>query len=152
MEVAMLVLSRSKSEAVIIGEVSVEVVEIRGDKVRLGISAPPEVPVHRSEVYDAVGREPSTPTTQPQAHSPETNPKRQASSGGSEPLILSRKKNESIVIGNDITVIVVEIRQVAEVWKVRLGIQAPKEVPVHRKEVWEGIMRFNSPSEESKPS
>ena len=45
-------------------------------------------------------------------------------------LVLSRKKNESIVINNDITVTVVEIRGD----KVRLGIVAPKEVPVHRQE------------------
>jgi carbon storage regulator len=50
-------------------------------------------------------------------------------------LVLSRKKNESIVINNDITVTVVEIRGD----KVRLGIVAPKEVPVHRQEVYDAI-------------
>jgi carbon storage regulator len=50
-------------------------------------------------------------------------------------LVLSRKKNESIVINNDITVTVVEIRGD----KVRLGIVAPKEVPVHRQEVYDQI-------------
>ena len=50
-------------------------------------------------------------------------------------LVLSRKKNESIVINNDIIVTVVEIRGD----KVRLGIVAPKEVPVHRQEVYEAI-------------
>ena len=50
-------------------------------------------------------------------------------------LVLSRKKNESIVINNDVTVTVVEIRGD----KVRLGIVAPKEVPVHRQEVYEAI-------------
>ncbi len=50
-------------------------------------------------------------------------------------LVLSRKKNESIVINTDITVTVVEIRGD----KVRLGIVAPKEVPVHRQEVYEAI-------------
>ena len=50
-------------------------------------------------------------------------------------LVLSRKKNESIVINNDITVTVVEISGD----KVRLGIVAPKEVPVHRQEVFEAI-------------
>ena len=50
-------------------------------------------------------------------------------------LVLSRKKNESIVINNDITVVVVEIRGD----KVRLGIEAPKEVPVHRREVYDAI-------------
>ena len=50
-------------------------------------------------------------------------------------LVLSRKKNESIVINNDITVTVVEIRGD----KVRLGIVAPKEVTVHRQEVFDAI-------------
>lgn len=50
-------------------------------------------------------------------------------------LVLSRKKNESIVIDNNITITVVEIRGD----KVRLGIVAPKEVPVHRQEVFDLI-------------
>ena len=52
-------------------------------------------------------------------------------------LVLSRKKNESIVIDNDITIVVVDIRGD----KVRLGIEAPKEVPVHRREVPERLQR-----------
>jgi carbon storage regulator len=52
-------------------------------------------------------------------------------------LVLSRKKNESIVINNDITIVVVEIRGD----KVRLGVEAPKEIPVHRREVYEAIKR-----------
>jgi len=55
----MLVLTRKKNESVVIGHnVSVTVVEIRGDKVRLGIVAPRDIPVHRQEVCDAIhGRE-----------------------------------------------------------------------------------------------
>ncbi len=51
----MLVLSRKKNESIIIDDrIKIVVVEIRGDKVRLGIEAPKEVPVHRQEVYDAI--------------------------------------------------------------------------------------------------
>jgi carbon storage regulator len=57
-------------------------------------------------------------------------------------LVLSRKKNESIVINNDIVVTVVEIRGD----KVRLGIVAPKEVPVHREEVYEAIHGVKPPA------
>ena len=57
-------------------------------------------------------------------------------------LVLSRKKNESIVIDNDITIVVVEIRGD----KVRLGVEAPKEVPVHRREVFDAIRRNEAPS------
>jgi len=55
-------------------------------------------------------------------------------------LVLSRKKNESIVINNDITIVVVEIRGD----KVRLGVEAPREVPVHRREVYDAIQRQQS--------
>ncbi len=63
----MLVLSRKKNESIVINnDIIVTVVEIRGDKVRLGIVAPKEVPVHRQEVYDAIhgksGSEPTTPS------------------------------------------------------------------------------------------
>lgn len=58
-------------------------------------------------------------------------------------LVLSRKKNESIVINNDITIVVVEIRGD----KVRLGVEAPKEVPVHRREVYDAIHRKDASDE-----
>jgi carbon storage regulator len=51
----MLVLSRKKNEAIVINsDVVITVVEIRGDKVRLGIVAPKDVAVHREEVYEAI--------------------------------------------------------------------------------------------------
>ncbi len=54
----MLVLSRQRDESIIIGDnIVLTVVDIRGDKVRLGIDAPKEVPVHRQEVYEAIQRE-----------------------------------------------------------------------------------------------
>lgn len=54
----MLVLSRKKDEKIRIGDnITLMVVEIRGDKVRLGIDAPKEVSVHREEIYDAIKRE-----------------------------------------------------------------------------------------------
>jgi len=57
----MLVLSRKKDEFIVIRppgceEITIVVIEIRGDKVRLGINAPREVPVHRKEVMDAIDR------------------------------------------------------------------------------------------------
>jgi len=58
---AMLVLSRKKNESIIIDEnIVITIVEIRGDKVRLGIEAPKEIPVHRSEVHAAIHSEHKT--------------------------------------------------------------------------------------------
>ncbi len=54
----MLVLSRKRDEQIKIGDhITLTVVDVRGDKVRLGIEAPPDVTVHRQEVYDAIQRQ-----------------------------------------------------------------------------------------------
>lgn len=54
----MLVLSRQRDESIIIGDnIVITIVDIRGDKVRLGIEAPTEIPVHRQEVYELIQRE-----------------------------------------------------------------------------------------------
>lgn len=53
----MLVLSRKEQESIMIGDVSIVVIEIDGNRVRLGIEAPRDVPVHRREVYDAIKRQ-----------------------------------------------------------------------------------------------
>ena len=58
-------------------------------------------------------------------------------------LVLSRKKNESIVINDNITIVVVEVRGD----NVRIGIEAPKDIPVHRKEVYNAI-RLGEPRHE----
>ena len=62
-------------------------------------------------------------------------------------LVLSRNKNQSVVINNDITVTVVEIKGN----KVRLGFEAPEEVPVHRREVFDAIRRNEAAEAASKP-
>ncbi len=54
----MLVLSRQKDESIMVGDnVEITIVDVRGDKVRLGITAPREIPVHRKEVFEAIKRE-----------------------------------------------------------------------------------------------
>lgn len=55
-------------------------------------------------------------------------------------LVLSRQKDESIVIADVVVVTVVDVRGD----RVRLGIEAPREIDVHRKEVWEAIQRENA--------
>lgn len=54
----MLVLSRQRDETIMIGDdVEITIVDVRGDKVRLGITAPPRIAVHRKEVYEAIRAE-----------------------------------------------------------------------------------------------
>jgi carbon storage regulator len=76
----MLVLSRQRDETIMIGDdIEITVVDIRGEKVRLGINAPAHVPVHRKEVYEAIKRE------------------NQAASGGGAPApveSLAKKKDD----------------------------------------------------------
>jgi carbon storage regulator len=63
-EPTMLVLSRQRDESIVIGEdIVITIVDIRGDKVRLGIEAPGEVPVHRQEIYEAIQRENRKPAS-----------------------------------------------------------------------------------------
>ena len=64
----MLVLSRHRDESIMIGDkIVVTIVDIRGDKVRLGINAPSSVPVHRQEVFDAIQREAQQNSVDPSA-------------------------------------------------------------------------------------
>lgn len=134
----MLVLSRKIDESIMIGDaVRITVVDVHGDKVRLGIMAPKEIPVHRREVYDAMQREQAkfgeiklekTPISLFQGPLPKRKP---------PGLVLSRAKDESIMIGDDVEVSIVDVRGD----KVRLGIVCPREPAVHREEVYDAIQR-----------
>jgi carbon storage regulator len=63
-------------------------------------------------------------------------------------LVLSRHRDESIIIGDDVVITIVDIRGD----KVRLGINAPQDIPVHRREVYEAIQRENQKAAKLKPS
>ena len=63
-------------------------------------------------------------------------------------LVLSRHRDESIIIGDDIVVTIVDIRGD----KVRLGINAPQDIPVHRREVYEAIQSENRKSSQIRPN
>ena len=69
----MLVLTRKKNESIVINDViKVTIVEIRGDKVRLGIEAPREIEVHREEVYEQIHGKRSEPEAE-KAHASPTS-------------------------------------------------------------------------------
>ncbi len=85
----MLVLSRQRDETIMIGDdIEITVVDIRGDKVRLGIAAPSSVPVHRKEVYEAIqreNREASRVKTEDLAGVEDRMKKTRGNSGGADP-------------------------------------------------------------------
>jgi carbon storage regulator len=62
-------------------------------------------------------------------------------------LVLTRKLHQSIIIGDEIEVVVLEVRGE----QVRIGIRAPKDVSVHRKEIYEQIHEVEHPDEEPAP-
>ncbi len=74
----MLVLSRQRDETIMIGDnIEITIVDIRGDKVRLGITAPTHIPVHRKEVYEAIQREKrAAANLKPEDLPPDTGPGR----------------------------------------------------------------------------
>jgi carbon storage regulator len=86
----------------------------------------------------------SIPQPRPQGAAPSDGPLTQE---GATMLVLSRQRDETIMIGDDIEVTVVDIRGD----KVRLGINAPKEISVHRKEVYDAIRRENRAAAQVKP-
>ena len=70
----MLVLSRQRDESIMIGDdVEITIVDVRGDKVRLGITAPKKIPVHRREIYDAIQREKAEAQAAAQPSEPKTS-------------------------------------------------------------------------------
>jgi len=83
----MLVLSRQRDESIMIGDdVEIIIVDVRGDKVRLGITAPKSIPVHRREIYDAIQREKAEnrekgenkESKEPQDKKPKTEPNKES--------------------------------------------------------------------------
>ena len=71
----MLVLSRQKNESIMVGdEVEITIVDVRGDKVRLGITAPKKIAVHRKEIYEAIQREKAENQPQPKAENEHQQP------------------------------------------------------------------------------
>ena len=80
----MLVLSRQRDESIMIGDdVEIIIVDVRGDKVRLGITAPRSIPVHRREIYDAIQRE-KTDNKEPQKQEKEPKAKKEENNGQDE--------------------------------------------------------------------
>jgi carbon storage regulator len=113
----MLVLSRKKDEDIVINDtIIVRVIAIRGDRVRIGVGCPKEIPLRGKEVPEATQRQ------------------------NDELWVIGRRMDESFVIGSDIIVTVIAIRGD----RVRLGFEYPQEAAIHRREVYDAIKRYGA--------
>jgi carbon storage regulator CsrA len=127
-----LVLTRHQGESIMIGEeVEVQVVGLKSGTARIKIIAPRTVPVHRREVFDAIQANPTLPEDVPAL--PESASARPGKPQGG--LVLTRSAQQSIMIGDEIEIVVVEARATI----VKLKISAPRTVAVHRREVFDAI-------------
>jgi carbon storage regulator len=94
----MLVLSRQRDESIMIGDdVEITIVDVRGDKVRLGITAPKHIPVHRREIYDAIQRE-KAQKAEAEVHA---NPETEAAEKPEEPIHRKDTKPDKAPQGNE---------------------------------------------------
>jgi carbon storage regulator len=130
-----LVLTRHLGESIMIGdEVEVHVVGLRSGTVRLKVVAPRSIQVHRREIFDSIRSEAALaePALSPEAEPVPVSHRPGKVNGG---LVLARLARQSIMIGEDVEIGVVEVRPSV----VKLRISAPKSVPVHRREVFESL-------------
>ncbi len=145
----MLVISRQRDESIVIGDdVEVIAVEIRGEKVRLGVIAPRHIAIHRKEVYEAIKNGNQQVTERKPSEDGDVlhkgedgGPKRSAARRVG--LVLTRHRYESIMIGDEVELTVVDIRRGVRGNTVRLGVTALRHVTVHRKEVYQAIKGDN---------
>ncbi len=141
----MLVITRQRDETLMIGEcIEVTVIDIRGDKARIGVIAPRCVPVHRKEIWEEVRLQ--YKLAQSGLLNPEPRPSVSANAAGpaGPTLVLTRRRDESVMIGDDVEVTVIDIRGD----KVRLGVNSPRQMSVCRKEIFEAIRRENAQAAE----
>ena len=131
-----LVLARQLGESVMIGDsVMIEVIGLKSSSARLRIVAPRSVSVHRREVYDSIRTAPRTGTTAIESTSmvgDESKPVGFPAEGG---LVLTRRVGQTIIIGGEVAVDVVDARP----GSVRLRVIAPRSISVHRREVYDAI-------------
>lgn len=132
----MLVMSRQCNQSVMIGdEIEITITEVRGLKVRVGITAPLYIPIHRREIYDAIQRE---KVNHKGTFYNASNKNSSSQNVISVPfLVMGREISESIVIGDEIEVTILDVRDE----DVRLGFSIPKHIPVHRREIYDAIQR-----------
>lgn len=135
-----LVVTRRTDEGLMIsGEIELFVVSVRTDRVRLGIHAPVHIQVHRRELYEALRNGSAQPDLFPLGDAAaRTTPR---PSGKPPRLVLTRRRHESIMIGDEVEVIVVELHEE----EVRLAVRHPPYLEVVCKEAYEARQSGNTP-------
>ena len=131
-----LVLARQLGKCIMIGDsVMVEVLGLKSNSARLRIVAPRTVAVHRREVYDAIrlSPRPASPAVAVEQRLP-VNPQ-SVTTPGEGGLVLTRREGQTIMIGDEVAIDVVEARP----GTVRLRVIAPRSIAVHRREVYDAI-------------
>ena len=126
-----LVLTRHLGESIMIGEaIEVQVVGLKSGTARIKVVAPRSIEVHRREVFDSIRA--GEPRPGPPTSTAPADPRPGKPSGG---LVLARSVHQSIMIGEEVEVSVVEVRPST----VKLKVSAPKSVAVHRREVFDRL-------------
>ena len=131
-----LVLARQLGESIMIGDaVLVEVLGLKSNAVRLRVVAPRAVAVHRREVYDSIRLAPRPDTPTPDLGVGLAEFAGQAPAADEGGLVLTRRVGQTIMIGGEVAIDVVEARP----GTVRLRVIAPRAIAVHRREVYDAI-------------
>ena len=128
----MLILTRYRDQKIKIGDIvtlNIMSVNNRGS-VSLGIQAPRDIPVHREEIFKKVKEESSSETIFSEAIQGFTE-----KDVGEGYLILSRNRNQKIHICDDVVITILDTNK----GSVRIGIDAPKDVSIHRQEIFDKI-------------
>ena len=126
----MLVLTRKIGQSLIIDNcITVKVVGKSTAGVKLGFEAPADIPVFRQEIYLKM------------KEAGETEISRAKNFFGGGMLVLARKVDEAIMIGDNVKIVVVTISPSSDphTYSVRLGIEAPKSISIHREELQKRI-------------
>ena len=126
----MLILNRRVTETLMVGDnVTVTVMGIKGNQVRLAVKAPKSTAIHREEVSARIQKE--------RENSPIVALISTDEEKTTGMLILTRRVGETLLIGDDVTLTPWGIKG----GQVRIGIEAPKDVAVHREEIYARIQK-----------
>jgi carbon storage regulator CsrA len=135
----MLVLSRQINESIMIGDdVEVKITNIQKNNIEIQITHPKEVPVYPAEDYSLIKKCKADQKDEKLERQVAAIKKKWDNLNESR---ITRKLDESIRIGDDVEIVVIDIRFLESIFKARVGITAPKNISIHRREIYDAIQR-----------